>query len=478
MVAGWGDDLNLSQQLNNTIMKKNSLNVLCSILMVSLMVSCGQDNKDKDIPWKDITPNENLEGWEAKGGDAKFRVENAVLIGSTVHDSPNTFLTSKETYADFILELDFKVHPTLNSGVQIRSNSFEEYKNGRVHGYQVEIDPSDRAWSGGIYDEGRRKWLYDLEDNPEARQAFQQNEWNTYRVEAIGDTIKTWINGVPATHLVDEMTSSGFIAFQVHSIPKKAEAGTEVKFKNIKILTQDLEKYSKETSIEPLNTKNQLTQFEAEEGWEMLWDGESTDGWRGAKLDEFPDKGWEIENGVLTVLASGGEESAAGGDIVTNDMYSDFEIQLDFKITEGANSGIKYFVDTELNKGEGSAIGLEYQILDDKNHPDAKLGSHEGSRTMASLYDLIQADKSKPVNAVGEWNHARIFSKGNHVEHWLNGKKVLEYDRKTEDFRQLVQESKYKDWPNFGELDQGYILLQDHGNRVSFKNIKIKTPKQ
>lgn len=478
MVAGWEDDFNLSQQLNNTIMKKNSLKVLCSILMVSLMVSCGQDNKDKDIPWNDITPNENLEGWEAKGGNAKYRVENGVLIGTTVHDSPNTFLASKEIYDDFILELEFNVDSTLNSGVQIRSNSYEHYKNGRVHGYQVEIDPSDRSWSGGIYDEGRRKWLFKLEDNTEARQAFQQNEWNTYRVEAIGDTIKTWINGVPAAHLVDEMTSSGFIAFQVHSIPKKAEAGTEVKFRDIKILTEDLQKYSMDTSVEPVNTKNQLTPSETEEGWDMLWDGKSTQGWRGAKLDEFPEVGWEMEDGVLTVLASGGEESAAGGDIVTEDVYSDFELKLDFKITEGANSGIKYFVDTDLNKGEGSAIGLEYQILDDEKHPDAKLGSHDGSRTMASLYDLIQANPDKPVNEIGEWNHVHIISKGNHVEHWLNGMKVLEYDRKTEDFRQLVQESKYKDWPNFGELDEGHILLQDHGNRVSFKNIKIKTPKQ
>lgn len=206
----------------------------------------------------------------------------------------------------------------------------------------------------------------------------------------------------------------------------------------------------------------------------MLWDGKSTVGWQGAKLDSFPEKGWQIEKGVLTVLKSGGGESEGGGDIVTTKSYGDFELKVDFLITEGANSGIKYYVDTELNKGEGSAIGLEYQILDDARHPDAKLGRVEGIRTMASLYDLIQADPDKPVNLVGQWNTAHIISIDDHVEHWLNGFKVLEYERKSPEYRALVAESKYAIWPNFGELDRGRILLQDHGDQVSFKNIKIR----
>ncbi len=174
-------------------------------------------------------------------------------------------------------------------------------------------------------------------------------------------------------------------------------------------------------------------------------------------------------------MSSGGEESAAGGDIVTEATYGDFELQVDFKITEGANSGIKYYVNTDLNKGPGSSIGLEYQILDDEVHPDAKLGNHEGSRTMASLYDLIAADPEKPVNPVGSWNHAHIISKDNHVEHWLNGMKVLEYERKSETYKKLVAESKYVEWPGFGEAEKGPILLQDHGDRVAFKNVKIRS---
>ena len=191
-------------------------------------------------------------------------------------------------------------------------------------------------------------------------------------------------------------------------------------------------------------------------------------------MDEFPSSGWEIVDGILTVLPSGGAESAAGGDIVTKELYGDFELMVDFKITEGANSGIKYYVDTDINKGPGSSIGLEYQILDDARHPDAKLGNHEGSRTLASLYDLIPASKDKPVNPIGQWNTAHIISKDNHVEHRLNGMTVLKYERKSDDYKKLVSESKYAKWPNFGEAEKGHILLQDHGDRVSFKNIKIK----
>jgi hypothetical protein len=401
-------------------------------------------------------------------------VENGAVVGTTKHNTPNTFLTTDALYGDFILELDYLVDSTMNSGIQIRSNSIPEYQNGRVHGYQIEIDPSDRAWSAGIYDEGRRGWLNPLTENEAAQKAFKQNEWNHYRIEAIGDTLKTWINGVPAAHLVDDATATGFIALQVHSIGENQKAGTEIQWKNIRIVTENPEKYATESPIPPITTKNQLIAEDKKSNWEMLWDGETTNGWRGAKLDHFPEKGWVIENGELTVLSTGGGESEAGGDIVTEKQYDNFELKLEFKITEGANSGIKYYVNTDLNKGEGSSIGLEFQILDDARHPDAKLGNHEGSRTLASLYDLIQADPNKYVKPIGEWNTAHIKSNNNHVEHWLNGMKVLEYERKSDAYRKLVSESKYVTWPQFGEADKGNILLQDHGDRVSFRNIKIK----
>ncbi|WPP51217.1 3-keto-disaccharide hydrolase [Catalinimonas niigatensis] len=219
---------------------------------------------------------------------------------------------------------------------------------------------------------------------------------------------------------------------------------------------------------------NTLTDEEKQQGWELLFDGNSTDQWRGAHQDAFPEKGWHVEDGMLVVEEASGEESGNGGDIVTQDEYTDFEFSLDFKITEGANSGIKYYVTEQYNSGK-SAIGLEYQVLDDEKHPDAKLGNNGGdTRTAASLYDLIAAPQTKAINPVGEWNHARIVSLDGQVEHWLNGEKVLEYDRFSEEFKQKIQDSKYKDWEGFGVWESGHLLLQDHGNRVYFKNIKVR----
>jgi hypothetical protein len=221
---------------------------------------------------------------------------------------------------------------------------------------------------------------------------------------------------------------------------------------------------------------NTLTDAERASGWELLWDGKTTRGWRSARGQEFPREGWEIQGGVLSVIETGGAESRAGGDIVTDRVFEAFELTLEFRLTPGANSGIKYYVDTELNTAEGSAIGLEFQLLDDAGHPDAKAG-RDGNRTLGSLYDLIPAAAGKKVRPMGEWNDARILSTGRHAEHWLNGAKVLEYERGSEAFRKLVAESKYKVWPAFGEKASGPILLQDHGNRVSFRNVKIRVPK-
>ncbi len=219
---------------------------------------------------------------------------------------------------------------------------------------------------------------------------------------------------------------------------------------------------------------NTLTEQEVREGWELLWDGKTTNGWRGAKLTTFPDKGWSIKNGVLKVHKSGGAESANGGDIVTVKKYKNFILKVDFKITKGANSGIKYFVNSDLNKGEGSAIGCEFQILDDENHPDAKLGV-KGNRTLGSLYDLIPSKRGGSFKFnINDFNTAMVIVMDNKVEHWLNGVKVVEYERNNQMFNALVAYSKYKDWPNFGNLTEGNILLQDHGDEVFFKNIKIK----
>lgn len=425
--------------------------------------------------WQSLFNGKNLSGWKQLNGSAKYTVENGAIVGHTVRNSNNSFLCTKKAYGDFILEFDFRVDNGINSGVQFRSESLKSYQNGRVHGYQFEIDPSKRAWTGGVYDEARRGWLYNLNNNPAAKKAFKNNEWNKARVECIGNSIRTWVNGIACADLLDNTTLNGFIALQVHAIGKDGkEEGKTIAWKNIRILTKDVAKYATPAneSVEQINlVDNTISEREAKEGWKLLFDGKTTNGWRGAKLDKFPAKGWVVENGILKVLAGNGGESTNGGDIVTTRTYRNFILKVDFKITKGANSGIKYFVDPSMNKGAGSAIGCEFQILDDLRHPDAKLGV-KGNRKLGSLYDLIPAPANKPFD-INKFNTAMIVVRGNHVEHWLNGVKLLEYERNNQEWNALVAYSKYKNWPNFGNFTDANILLQDHGNEVWFKNVKI-----
>ena len=436
----------------------------------------------QDSPWKPLFNGKDFNNFEKLNGDAEYRIENGEMVGVSKLKTPNSFMATKNKYGDFILEFDVKVDFGLNYGVQFRSNSFADFKNGRVHGYQCEIETSSRKWAGGIYDEARRGWLYPLTRNPVGQEAFVNGTWNHYRIEAYGDEIRTFINGVMCANLVDPLTVEGFIAFQVHAIGNEEDAGKIVRWKNINIITDNVAShrlsvadYAPEISY----LENKLSNSEQRKGWRLLWDGVSSKGWRSAKSDQFPSSGWSIQNGTLSVEASDGSESRNGGDIVTQDLFSNFELSVDFMLTEGANSGIKYFVDPELNKKEGSAIGLEFQVLDDRKHPDAKQGKN-GNRTVGSLYDLIRAENSttgargKNFKGINEWNNARIVVKDGQVEHWLNHVKVVSFDRFSQAFKALVEKSKYEKWENFGRLPEGNILLQDHGDQVSFKNIKIR----
>jgi hypothetical protein len=203
----------------------------------------------------------------------------------------------------------------------------------------------------------------------------------------------------------------------------------------------------------------------------VLFDGTSTDHWKDINSDNFPESGWLIQDGILTVLAKT-EEQEGGHDIITREQFSNFELELEVLLSEGANSGIKYMVVDTYPGHEGNYLGLEYQLIDNEKHPDALLGRN-GNRRMATLYDILPSRDNIKINPAGNWNKVKIVVNENHVEHWLNGEKIIVYIRSSDSYNELVRLSKYNNLKNFGGQKQGHILLQGHGNEVSFRNISL-----
>jgi hypothetical protein len=473
----------------------------------------GLDDSFAPSAWTDLFDHHSLKGW-VKRGSAKFDVVDGVLVGHAVAGATNSFLCTEANYDDFVLEVEFRCDAPLNSGVQVHS----EFVAGHVQGHQVEIDANvarGRLWSGGIYDEGRKGWLDPAEGNLARGLAFSEQGrkianalaeqrkregWSWLHVVAHGGELTAWLDGELRGYVRDAAPEHGFLALQVHAVDEKTlraapDEELAVRFRTVRIHPLPEtgsgigDSDASRDAVVALDDSgaNRLTDEESRAGWRLLWDGANEKGWRSAADESFPRHGWTMHDGVLTVgaptvaPAKPSAESAAGGDLLTRDRFSSFELRVDFRLTPGANSGIKYFVQPDLRPitatgeptGTGSAIGCEFQLLDDERHPDAKLG-RDGNRTLAALYDLIPPAAGKPARPIGTWNTARICARGSHVEHWLNGARVLEYDRDSDAFRALVQQSKYKSLPHFGEWRDGHVLLQEHGSEVSFRNVKIR----
>lgn len=434
---------------------------------------CSINLSSQNDGWVDLFNGKDLTGWERIGGNARYEVIDGEIVGISVankfpptdpheraklkfEDFPtNTFLMSEKAYTDFIVELELKVG-NMNGGIQFRSNSDPAYFDGIFYGYQCEVDPSERAWSAGVYDEMGRAWLYPATFNPEARKAFKSNKWNLYRIECIGNNIRTWLNEIPVAHLIDDIHPKGHFGLQVHFTFNEEQVGERIYWKNIRIKTKKLAPAPPEDMFIANYIPNNLSEAEAGQGWKLLFDGESRTELKGSNSDEFPIKGWEITDGIL-VGTSEGEQAN------THDQFEAFDLQFEFKTTERTEGGITYF-------SGSNTPGLEYLILDND--------SVVASERTASLLGLIPAKQVlKHPGAVNPspWNRGRIVAyPDGKVEHWLNGEKVFDYVRGSDAFTIQVSKSKYAIYEDFGKFKKAPIIFMVREGTINLRSIKIK----
>jgi len=244
------------------------MKIVFSILLLFCAINF---SSAQSLRWKPLFNGKNLDGWKQLNGKAKYRIEGDAIVGETVAGEPNSFLVTEKEYSDFVFEFDFRLDAMMNSGVQFRSESKPDYMNGRVHGYQFEIDPSPRSWTGAIYDEARRDWLYNLDLNPAVKPAYKAGEWNKCRIECLGNTLRTFVNGKEAAFVVDDVSPKGFLALQVHSIGNASEAGRTIRWRNLRIHEGRFTP-TPLSGIFVLNLlPNNLHQAESQNGVRMLW---------------------------------------------------------------------------------------------------------------------------------------------------------------------------------------------------------------
>ncbi len=390
----------------------------------------------QSAPWEDLFDGKSLDNWHRLGGQANYRIEDGAIVGSTVPNTPNTFLCTYRTFADFEMEFDFKVHPELNSGIQIRSHSVPGYQNGRVHGYQCEIDPSERAYTGGVYDESRRGWLKDLADNPEGRKAFRQNEWNHYRIRAVGDHIQTWVNGILTADVHDKVDRNGFIGLQVHGVGGRTDT-MEVAWKNIRVRD-----FGNPDLRPPAGGKWLLNQAEDTKKWTR----------RGAPGQDI---GWKWDYGFLEVVPG-------TGDVMTRETFNDCEAYIEFMVDDNGQSG-------QANGNSGFYLQGRYevQILN-------SAGQEPQNNIAGSVYSVKAPDYNMALPAY-QWQSYYVKFR---APRWKDGKKIENPRISVWHNGTLVQDN--VEIPNGTtaggpeEEGPGPFLLQDHGNIIRFRRAWVK----
>ncbi|WP_176146087.1 3-keto-disaccharide hydrolase [Parapedobacter luteus] len=401
------------------------------LLLASL--SNGVAQSPDDDSWEILFNGKDLSGWRQLNGKHRWEVRDGMIVGTTVADQPNGFLCTEDEYSDFVLELEVSIDTLMNnSGVQFRNRSYPAYQNGRVHGYQMEVDPKPQQWSGAIYEEGGdRHWLYSgFLLTQAAKDAFKLDnvdgyQWNKYRIECVGARIRTWINGVPAAHLIDDRFPRGFIGLQLHANQANDPEGDyQVRFRNIRIKRADFTPAPLDDIYVVNYLPNQLSAQEEKNGVVLLWDGHSAGKWRKASGETLDQR----QEGKHAAGCLAGQQDTCVFRFdtpITMDLpYTAFELTFDFKYDEHGEGGLIYLADSQSVVEDGSNA-LQYHIRHDGDG-----ASLDTTRSLGALYGLLPSTKhwwfTKKPN---HWNQAvvRVFP-DRRVEHWLNGYLVLEYD--------------------------------------------------
>lgn len=346
-------------------------------LVLGAILAAGARAEEAEPGFVPLWNGQDLSGWKKVGGGATYRVAGGSIVGE-VGPGSNTFLRTEKTYGDFILKLEAKLDVPGNSGIQIRSHQAE--KGGRVFGYQCEIDPSPRAWTAGIYDEGRRGWLYPLAGHPEAQKAFRLADWNEFVIEAVGPHIKTTLNGVPCADLIDTADMEGFIALQVHA----GKAG-RIQWRNIRI--RDLGRST----------------------WQPLWDGKTLDGWQA-----IGGGSWKVEDGALHGVSTSAE--ARHGHLITKERFGDFAVRLKYLAKKG-NSGLYFRVEPG---GAAGVVGFQAEI--DPEHDAGGLYETGGRAWVVQP----KAEDVKKWYKPGAWNEMSVVAAAGRIVVHVNGHKTAE----------------------------------------------------
>ncbi|MDZ4702204.1 MAG: family 16 glycoside hydrolase [Rhodothermales bacterium] len=397
-------------------------------LLISASTTRAQDmTNGASSGWRSLFNGEDLTGWKQLNGAHIFEAKDGAIVGTTVPGEPNGFLVTEEEFGDFILEFEVRSDLLMNnSGVQFRSLSHDGYQEGRVHGYQAEIDTKPQKWSGSIYDEARRGWLVTTDIHPESKRAFVNNQWNSYRIEAIGTTNRVWVNGIPTANLEDNLTTRGFIGLQLHANQPNIdpEGARQIRWRNFRIKTTDLQPSPFDDLFVTNLIPNNLSPQEKENGYRLLWDGKSLDGWTGDT-----NAGFEIVDGAISVGASGTPDAPSDQQLVTNAPSVPFELKFEF-----------------MSATDDAVCGLGYAEAG-SNVP----GSGEGGDALTFCH--LASKKAIP----DRWNRAviRMMSNGR-TEYWLNGAHILEYQR------------------NSDEGVRWNILIRPVADDMSYRSIKIK----